>query len=480
MEKHLTKTNILKNILKNKIYRYMLLGSMVVAVLLPILAQGIVVPSFYEQMVQNMLEDAKRVGTHIARHQNNDVKSTVFYTALDKLKNDFKIIKIKLFDSSGRVVFSTQADEIGKLNDHKYFFDVVAKGEMFYKIVQKGASNQEGDDILKRDVAEIYVPIIKDGKFVGSSEIYYDITKKRKAFEKLMIKVSFLYYTFAVLFFISGMIMLYNASKANLKEKMIDEELKELNDSLKEKVDEKTKELTDINANLEKRINEEIAKNREKESHLFQQSKMASMGEMIGNIAHQWRQPLSAISSSVSSLKLQKQLGLATGEEVDKALDKILDTTSYLSNTINDFRDFFKSDKKKELTSLKKVLDATLSILSSTLKNDNIKVFEDISEYELNVFPNEFQQALLNIINNARDALIGNEIGEKYIFIDAGKQNENTVISIYDNAGGIPEDIKEKIFEPYFTTKHQSQGTGIGLYMTGEIIKKTPERLFGG
>ncbi len=474
MDTELIKINIIKNIFINKNYRFMLLGSLIVAILLPILAQKIVVPSFYNQMLQNTLEDAKKVGKHIARHQNHNVNSTVFYTALDKLKDDFEITKIRLFDKKGKIVFSTQTSEIGNINKKSYYFDVVAKGEMYYKIVQKGASSSEGDTVLKRDVVEIYVPIMKNGDFLGSSEIYYDITKKKEAFEELMIKVNLLYYIFGVLFMLFILLMLYNASAANLKEYLIDQELKVLNSSLKEKVDEKTKELKDINKNLEIRINEEIQKNREKDSRLFQQSKLASMGEMIGNIAHQWRQPLSAISSTISSLKVQKELAILDDKELDKAFEKISDTTEYLSNTINDFRDFFLSDKEKKQTNMKKIINSTLSILSSTIKNKDILIIEKVEDTAITTLPNEFQQSLLNIINNAVDVLLEKNPQEKYIFINS-KENmdENTLeLSIYDNAGGIREDILEKIFEPYFTTKHQSQGTGIGLYMTQEIINK--------
>jgi signal transduction histidine kinase len=473
MNRELAIIDIIKNIFTNRIYRLMLIGSLIAAVLLPILAQQIVVPSFYKQMLENTLADAKKVGTHIARHQNHDVSSTVFYTALDKLKDDFEIIKIRLFDQNGKIVFSTKTSEIGNINEKSYYKDIVAKGKMYYKIVQKGANSSEGDSVLN-DVAEIYVPIMKEGVFKGSSEIYYDITKKKESFKELMIKVNLIYYAFAFLFIIFVLFMLYNASAVNLREYLVDQELKELNSSLKEKVDQKTRALQDINKNLENRVNEEIEKNRKKDSRLFQQSKLASMGEMIGNIAHQWRQPLSAISSTVSSMKLQKELGILEEKEIEKGFDKISSTTEYLSNTINDFRDFFQSDKKKTTTNINNIIKSTLSILSSTIKNNEIKIVQNIDNTELTTLPNEFQQSLLNIINNATDILQEKNPKEKYIFLESKKiEKENKVeITILDNAGGIKEDIIEKIFEPYFTTKHQSQGTGIGLYMTQEIIKK--------
>ncbi|MDD3009357.1 MAG: cache domain-containing protein [Arcobacter sp.] len=175
---------------------------------------------------------------------------------------------------------------------------------------------------------------------------------------------------------------------------------------------------------------------------LHQQSKMAAMGEMIGNIAHQWRQPLSTITTASSGMVLQKEMGILTDEFFFEASKKINTSAQYLSQTIDDFRNFF----------------------SPIIKN--------IEDIELFSYENELIQALINILNNSRDELLKKE-NERYIFIDVYKNDIDEVnIIIKDNAGGIKEEVINKIFEPYFTTKHQSQGTGIGLYMTEEIVTK--------
>ena len=461
----ITKQNVIANIFKNRLYFFMLVVSFIIAVLLPISAQKIVAPSFYEQMLKNTLEDAKKVGKHIARHQNHDVRSTVFYTAIDKLKDDFKIVKIRLFDEKGKIVFSTQTDEIGNVNTKSYYFDIVAKGKMFYKIVQKGEKSLDGNDILK-DVAEIYVPIIEDGIFKGSSEIYYDITHKHNAFKVLLKKVNILYYMFALLFILVSWAIVYILSKNNLKDHILEQELKN-------EVDKKTKQLQEMNQNLEKRISQEIEKNREKETQLFQQSKLASMGEMIGNIAHQWRQPLSAISSSASSAKMQIELGILTDKESSEIYGKIMEKATFLSETIESFRNFFKTDKEKIDFDLAALIVSVENIIASNYKNEYISILNEFEgEKFIKGVPGELSQVILNILNNSYDNFIVKKIEKRFVKVSLSDVDEKVVIKITDNGGGIPEDIMEKVFEPYFTTKHQSQGTGIGLYMCSQIVKK--------
>ncbi len=215
----------------------------------------------------------------------------------------------------------------------------------------------------------------------------------------------------------------------------------------------------------------DITELKNKDKLLSQQSKMVSMGEMIGNIAHQWRQPLSSISTAASGIKIEKEFGLLDDETLNTALDMIIKNTKYLSKTIDDFRNFYKVDKEVEDIKIKEVVDKAIKLLDSSFKNHFIKVQ---AEYEEELFikgySNELTQAFINIINNAKDALKTKEEENRFIFIKTYSKKDNVIICIKDNAGGIPKDILPKIFDPYFTTKHQSQGTGIGLYMTHQII----------
>ena len=215
-----------------------------------------------------------------------------------------------------------------------------------------------------------------------------------------------------------------------------------------------------------------MAQIRQKDKLLYQQSKMAAMGEMIGNIAHQWRQPLSAISTAASGMKIQKEFGNLSDKIFFETTDKIVEITQHLSKTIDDFRNFFKTDKEKAKFNLKSVIEKDLVLLEAIFKNNDILLIKELDDnIVIDGYENELTQALLNIVNNAKDIVKEKPLSEdKFIFINTFLEGDNAIVSIKDNGGGIPDDIIDKIFEPYFTTKHQSQGTGIGLYMTRQII----------
>ena len=214
-----------------------------------------------------------------------------------------------------------------------------------------------------------------------------------------------------------------------------------------------------------------IDENQKQYELLAQKTKLVAMGQMLENIAHQWRQPLSLITISASGIKIKKELDLLEDDFLLSSLNTIENSAYHLSETIEDFRDFFKPDREKSLFSMNSALDKTFKLLQIQLDNKQIKVIRNVDDLSITGFEREFLQVLLNIFKNAMDALesIPNE---KYIFVDIYKEDTSLIIKIKDNAGGIKEDIIKRVFEPYFTTKHQSQGTGIGLYMSEEIITK--------
>ena len=207
---------------------------------------------------------------------------------------------------------------------------------------------------------------------------------------------------------------------------------------------------------------------------IAQQSKMAAMGEMIGNIAHQWRQPLSSISTTATGMKLQKEMNILEDNFLIHGLEQINKSVQYLSNTIDDFRNFFKPNKNKIKFKIQETIDKVINLVDSQFKSNGIKIIKSGDDLTINNFENELIQVIINILNNSRDELIKKDSNyEKLIFINVSKDKKNLLLEINDNAGGIPEDIIGRIFEPYFTTKYQSQGTGIGLYMSSEIIHKS-------
>ncbi len=233
------------------------------------------------------------------------------------------------------------------------------------------------------------------------------------------------------------------------------------------------KALEDINLNLEERVKEEVAKNLQKEIQLSNQSKLVAMGEMIGNIAHQWRQPLSVISSGATGLKMQKSFGVMTEDNFNKVLDSINENAQYLSQTIDDFKNFIRGDKTAVDFLLKNNTDSFIKIVDSSIKNHHIHVVLDLEEnINLHGYPNELIQCFINIFNNSKDAFNDNGIKEedRFVFISQHIKEEFVIIEFKDSAGGIVEDVLDKIFDAYFTTKNDSRGTGLGLHMTKDII----------
>ena len=203
------------------------------------------------------------------------------------------------------------------------------------------------------------------------------------------------------------------------------------------------------------------------------QSKLASMGEMIGNIAHQWRQPLSLISTIASGIKVQVEFGQFNEKDIIPDMDNIIKQTTYLSNTIDDFRNFIKNSNEKSEVQISNVINKTLSILNPSMVTHNINVILNLEDdIKIIGYENQLIQALINIINNSKDAIKEKlkENEERLIFIKTKSTNNSFILEIKDNAGGIIESVIDKIFEPYFTTKHKSIGTGIGLSIAHQII----------
>lgn len=214
----------------------------------------------------------------------------------------------------------------------------------------------------------------------------------------------------------------------------------------------------------------------EKEQMLLQTSKLASMGEMIGNIAHQWKQPLSIISTCASSLIIEHDLDQINKESVLARSENIMSQTEYLNNTINDFTNFFKPNEHNNNYNVKKFLDKCIDLVHSSFEANTIKTMKKVDD-RINSYgdPSQLTQAIINILNNAKDALKAAEkLQKKLVFIVTAKEdNHNNIeLIIKDNAGGIPENIIENVFNPYFTTKSKDEGTGLGLYITKTIITK--------
>jgi len=232
-------------------------------------------------------------------------------------------------------------------------------------------------------------------------------------------------------------------------------------------------ELRILNEKLERRVEERTAELREKDQLLLLQSRQAALGEMIGNIAHQWRQPLNILWLTIQQLPLFHDFGELTAEFLNQNVNSSMELIQHMSQTIDDFRNYFRPDKEKVEFRVSEAIENTLSLLEGSLQNPQITVgVVTKDDPVIYGYRNEFAQVLLNILNNARDALIEREMDDRRVTITICTEGNKAVVTVADSAGGIPDGIMGKIFDPYFTTKGPQHGTGVGLFMSKTIIEK--------
>jgi signal transduction histidine kinase len=227
---------------------------------------------------------------------------------------------------------------------------------------------------------------------------------------------------------------------------------------------------------LETRIQEEVAKNREKDYVLIQQSSLAAMMEMIASMDHQWRQPLNNLSLLIQDVREALEFGEIDDQYIERFTKEGMFQIKEMSQTIDDFRRFYKPNKEKTPFPVGDSIEAALSIFSTSLKKHGIQVeFEYRGQYTAFGFPNEFCQAVLNLLTNTRDAFVQNKTDNRKIFINIVETDNEITVEFIDNAGGFERELHEKIFDPYFTKRQH--GTGIGLYLTKKILENMDGRV---
>ncbi len=236
----------------------------------------------------------------------------------------------------------------------------------------------------------------------------------------------------------------------------------------------KTKELRKTNKKLKEAVYKEVLINQKKEELILKQSKLVSLGEMMDAIAHQWKQPLGVINAHSQSLQLNSELNLPiTKEDIAKSTSSIENQVSHLNETIDNFRGFFRTDRKFKYENIKYVVDLTLNLMQNVLLSNKITVTNNIDEeLEVLCIKEEFKHIFINLINNSKNAFIANNIEKREISFNTITDNKFITLNIRDNAGGIPKDILQNIFKSNFTTKMESEGTGVGLYLTTQIVEK--------
>ncbi len=250
-------------------------------------------------------------------------------------------------------------------------------------------------------------------------------------------------------------------------------ELNQLTENLENIVDQRTNELAELNQELQKKIKDAVRKEKRQNAIMNQQSRLASMGEILENIAHQWRQPLNTVSWIMNDTLIKAQLGKSDEVDLEELAQKVNHSIQFLSETVEDFRRFVDHSDIPQNFNLSKVIKSTILLIKETLIRLNIKIelyCDDNIKYK--GFENDIKHVIMNIINNARDAFEENNITNGLIVIRVYHEKDALLITITDNAGGIPKPILKNIFEPYFTTKHKTKGTGLGLYMSKEMIER--------
>jgi signal transduction histidine kinase len=245
-------------------------------------------------------------------------------------------------------------------------------------------------------------------------------------------------------------------------------------ENLELKILEKTLELKELNNNLEQKVQDEILKNSHKDKLLAKQSRSAALGEMMDAIAHQWKQPLGVIRLHVQSLALGLEYGvIADIEDIKDVNKKVEYQTEHLISTIDEFRSFFRENQKQTNANIKKIIDETLLLMKDKIIEEKVHTsFVGKEDIELFCSVNEFKHVFINLINNSIDAFKENDIKNKHIIFEVKQTSEQIIINVIDNAGGIPEYIISKVFKSNFTTKEEGKGTGIGLYLTKQIVEK--------
>lgn len=373
---------------------------------------------------------------------------------------------------------------VAKHWDHKYIDEIKDIGQVEAKIEEIGDKHDISSGIISKDIP------LKDinDKQIGNLHISMqnDVAKTIDGYAKNTLTIALVHVFIVVIAFVLLMRRYFNSPLHDisnaLKEKNISPIEKYLpqkneygdisraiNDSFESKV-----QLKELNRQLERRVQEELEKNRHKDKILFQQSKIAALGEMISLIAHQWRQPLNAVGLIMQNAYHDYKSGILTEKDIEECNTKGMALIRSMSKTIDGFRNFFTPDETKQMFCIEDSIDSSLSIISALLDSANIKVICNYNgKHAISGYKNDFEQTILNLLLNAKEAIESKDGSTGgHIEIAINEKNGGIVVKLSDSGCGIANDVIEKIFDPYFTTKYQAQGVGLGLYMAKQTIEK--------
>jgi signal transduction histidine kinase len=403
--------------------------------------------------------------------------STHDYSALQEIATHFKafpdVVYIMVLDRSGQIIAHSDSVHRGQ-----YLNDLAQDNQIH--IIQENLSR-----------IEILYPIVLAGNHLGwiqiaSSRLQLQaeresIKMQAIVFTLIGILFSLLFAGFVSRYFVHRLMAIQRIAdavqigKSDLRVHLLGQDeaarLAEAFNQMLDALAERESAIRLLNTTLEARVQEELKKSREKDLILIQQSRLASMGEMIHNIAHQWRQPLNSLAIMIANIADDFKYGELDGERLNSIVRKSQTILNQMSNTIDDFRDFFRPDKEAKTFDLTKTIDDALTIIDASLANNQIQLTKNYSSpLDCYGYPSQLSQVILNVLSNAKDAIKQRQIEHAMITIAAYQQGQSVFIDISDNAGGVDAVIMDKIFDPYFTTKET--GSGIGLYMARMIVER--------
>ncbi len=444
----------------------------------------------YKKMVQRSIQQAKVIGNRIASRITLEVKTSGFskekMVSLSAPYMAESLNKVSIYNQTLVPIFSRSIPSYSDSRHDKF------ESALAYKVVKDQFSHIFYDDETKHIIG--YFPIdfpIEKGdvlpRHTGVLYLVFDITPeyvltkegiiKTAIMNVIIITMMILFFSILMYWFVFRRLdTLHQATQQMAKGNFNVRVQTDREDELTQVINTFNSMAVDINTyinDMQKQVDKAFKEQHEQSKIMIQQSRLASMGEMIGNIAHQWRQPLNALALILQKIELYSKRGKLTEKVLSESVDKATLLIDNMSTTIDDFRDFFKPDKQMEYFELKSVIHDVLVLQDARLKEDNIIVTIDIQPgCWIYGFKNEFAQVIINLINNAQDALAQKNVLNKRIFISAKQKNRQLIFKFSDNAGGIPADILDRIFEPYYTTKEEGKGTGLGLYMSKMIIEE--------
>ncbi len=391
----------------------------------------------------------------------------IFVYEVEKMSGGDKFAKMLINpnrpDLEGEYISDAYTDENGKAFRKIFLQDIHEKGYSFVDYIYK----KPDSNIIRPKVS--YFKLYKEWNLIIAAGAYTDDIDKEIDVAKADFKKKMkLEVTSAVIIF------LLFAFIANTFAVMLGKQIERFLNNYHRQVQQKTLELENLNRTLESRVSEEIQKNRDQEQLLIQKSKFIALGEMISNIAHQWRQPLSQLSALLMTLKLKYNMDKLDKSAMEIKCIEAENIVEYMSHTIDDFRNFFMPNKDKKTFSIQTSIDEVLRIIGMSITNQDIAIEINILHDEYIVgYKSEYEQVILNLLSNAKDAIIASGKKGGKITISLESDETNVRLIIQDNGGGIRIEPLERIFEPYVSTKEQNEGTGIGLYMAKLIIEKS-------